>query len=301
MIREPVVTGKTGVYGIIGHPVEHSLSPVMQNAALQANGINGIYVPFAVAPEQLAAAIGGLRALQVRGFNVTIPHKTAIMPLLDELAPSAIQAGAVNTVVNQAGCLIGHNTDGDGLVASLKDDLDCSVADSKVVLLGAGGAARGALAALCRAGARSVTVVNRTVSAADTLVTSFVADFPETLLQACCFDPFLAGLLPQTDLVINATSLGMAGEKIEGMPLALLPDHAKVYDMVYTPPQTQLLQDALSRGLQTANGLGMLVAQGELAYFLWHGKAPVADVMENALASFGSCVRKVLTAADIAR
>lgn len=301
MKYESVITGKTDVYGIIGYPVDHSLSPVMQNAALQASGINGIYVPFAVVPEQLAVAISGLRALQVRGFNVTIPHKTAVMSLLDELAPSAIQAGAVNTVVNQAGCLVGHNTDGDGLVASLRDDLDFMVTGARVVLLGAGGAARGALAALCREGARSVTVVNRSLSAADTLIAAFVADFPETVLQAGGFDPSFTDLLPQTDLVINATSLGMAGEKIEGLSLALLPDHAKVYDMVYAPPQTRLLQDALSSGLKVANGFGMLVAQGELAFSRWHGKAPVAGVMRNALESFGASAFKGLTVADIAR
>lgn len=301
MTFETCITGKTGVYGIIGFPVSHSLSPVMQNAALQATDSDSVYVPFAVVPDQLAAAITGLRALQVRGFNVTIPHKTAIMPLLDELAPSAVLAGAVNTVVNQGGCLIGHNTDGDGLVVSLKDDLDCMVAGVRVVLIGAGGAARGALAALCRGGVRSVTVANRTLTAADALVASFAADFQETVLQACGFDQSLASVLPQTDLVINATSLGMAGEKIEGLPLALLPDHAKVYDMVYSVPQTRLLHEACSRGLKTANGLGMLVAQGELAFFQWHGRAPAAGIMRNALESFCSPVCKNLTVPDNAR
>jgi len=286
MISEAAITGKTGVYGIIGYPVDHSLSPVMQNAALRADAINGIYVPFAVAPDCLAAAVNGLRALQVKGCNVTIPHKTAIMPLLDELAPSAVQAGAVNTVVNQAGWLVGHNTDGDGLMASLHEDLACETAGARVVLLGAGGAARGALAALCRAGAASVAVVNRTLSAADALVARFCRDFPATELKVCGFDSSLAGLFPQTDLVINATSLGMAGEIIEGLPLALLSDHARVYDMVYNPPETRLLKNARYRGLKAANGSGMLVAQGELAYSLWHGKAPVPGAMRNALESF---------------
>jgi shikimate dehydrogenase len=281
-----IVTGKTGVYGIIGFPVAHSLSPVMQNSALQASGICGIYVPFTVAPEQLAAAVAGLRALQVCGFNVTIPHKSAIMPLLDGVAPSAVQAGAVNTVVNQEGRLIGHNTDGDGLVRSLEHDLDCRIGGARVVMLGAGGAARGALAAFCRAGAKSVTVVNRTRTTADSLIAAFADAFPDTALQASDFGPLLTTVLPQADLVINATSLGMAGEKIEGLALALLSDHAKVYDMVYNPPQTPLLHDACSQGVQSANGLGMLIAQGELAFSLWHGRDPVAGVMMQALESF---------------
>ncbi len=292
MMFASAITGKTGVYGIIGFPVSHSLSPVMQNAALQASGIDGVYVPFAVAPDQLAAAIHGLRALQVCGFNVTIPHKTTIMPMLDRLAPSAVQAGAVNTVVNQEGGLIGHNTDGDGLVWSLEHDLDCRLEGARVMLIGAGGAARGALAALCRVGAKSVTVINRTRIAADSLIASFAAHFPETVLQACGFDPVLTTVLPQTDLVINATSLGMAGEKIEGLALALLPDHAKVYDMVYNPAHTPLLQDACSRGLKAANGLGMLVAQGERAFFLWHGRAPATGVMRNVVESFSSVPAK---------
>lgn len=291
MIAKTCITGKTRVYGIIGWPVAHSLSPVMQNAALQAAALNGIYVPFAVEPEHLVTAVAGLRALDVSGFNVTIPHKTAIVPLLDELAPTAVQAGAVNTVVNQGGRLIGYNTDGDGLIASLEHDLGCTVCGAHVVLVGAGGAARGALAALCRAGARSVRVLNRTQAAADALVDLFYADFPGVLLQSCNVGN-LVSVLPETDLVINATSLGMAGEKIEGLPLALLPDHAKVYDMVYNPPLTPFLIDACSHGLDADNGLGMLVAQGELAFFLWHGTQTVEGVMRDALVSFLSCGAK---------
>ena len=182
---ESAVTGKTKVYGIIGWPVAHSLSPVMQNAAFKAAAVDAIYVPFAVEPDQLAIAISGLRATHVSGFNVTIPHKTAIMALLDELSPVAVQAGAVNTLVNQGGRLIGHNTDGDGLVASLAEDLGCPVAGSSVVLVGAGGAACGALAALCRAGVHSVVVLNRSLKAAEILVASLRDRFPDILLHAC--------------------------------------------------------------------------------------------------------------------
>ncbi len=285
MKAEVSVTGKTGVYGILGFPVSHSLSPVMQNAAFQASGIDSVYVPFAVSSDRLAAAIEGIRALQVKGFNVTIPHKTAVMPLLDQLAPSAVQAGAVNTVVNQRGVLIGHNTDGDGLVRSLSTDLGCEVRGARVLLVGAGGAARGALAALCRAQTRSIVIVNRTAAKADELVHAFALEFPATELQACGFDQLLLSELPRTDLLINATSLGMAGEEIEGLPLALLPGHARVYDMVYNPPETVLLKGTRIRGLKAANGLGMLVAQGELAFSIWHDKAPVAGVMRKALES----------------
>ena len=286
MNDKSVITGKTRIYGIIGCPVTHSLSPVMQNAALHAATVDAIYVPFSVEPDQLSVAVSGLRALGVCGFNVTIPHKTVIMPLLDTLAPSAVQAGAVNTVVNQGGELIGHNTDGDGLVRSLVKDLACSVAGSKVVLVGAGGAARGALAALCRAGVKSVVVLNRTMAVAEALVDSFRSFFPQTMLHGAALGGQSGQLLSDADLLINATSQGMAGEKIDGLTLALLPDHAKVYDMVYNPPLTPLLLDARNHGVQAANGLGMLVAQGELAFSLWHGVAPADDIMQKALSSF---------------
>ncbi|MCE1227279.1 MAG: shikimate dehydrogenase [Geobacteraceae bacterium] len=286
MKNSTAITGKTRVYGIIGCPVAHSLSPVMQNAALHAAAVDAIYVPFCVESDQLCAAVSGLRASGVCGFNVTIPHKTAIMPLLDELALSAVQAGAVNTVVNQEGRLIGHNTDGDGLIYSLVKDLDCNVVGSRVVLVGAGGAARGALAALCRAGVKSVVVLNRTKTAAEELSNSFRLSFSQVLLHGAALDAQAGQFLSDADLLINATSLGMAGEKIDGLTLALLPDHAKVYDMIYNPSLTPLLLDARTRGLKAANGLGMLVAQGELAFSLWHGVAPEHDVMQKALSSF---------------
>lgn len=289
---ESIVTGKTKVYGIIGWPVAHSLSPVMQNAAFQAAAVDAIYVPFAVAPDQLSAAISGLRAMHVSGFNVTIPHKTAIMTLLDELSPVAVQAGAVNTVVNQGGRLIGHNTDGDGLVISLEEDLNCPVTGSNVVLVGAGGAACGALAALCRAGVRSVVVLNRSLSAAEGLIASLRDHFPHILLRACTLGEQPEEVLRQSDLVINATSLGMSGEKIEGLSLALLPDHAKVYDMVYNASLTTLLHDAGKRGVKAVNGLGMLIAQGELAFELWHGIPAARGVMRTALQSFLSSAAK---------
>lgn len=287
-----MITGKTKIYGIIGFPVHHSLSPIMQNMALHVAGIDGVYVPFAVAPDQLAEAVAGLRALQICGFNVTIPHKVAVMPLLDELAPTAVLAGAVNTVVNQSGRLIGHNTDGDGLIASIVNDLGCQVTGTRVVLIGAGGAARGALAALCRAEASSVVVVNRTLSSVETLLSSFASGFPKTKLRFSAFGEQLSEILPSTDLVINATSLGMAGEKIEGLALALLPDHAKVYDMVYNPAVTPLLRDACAYGLKAVNGFGMLVAQGERAFALWHTKPADSGVMRGALDAFLSSSAK---------
>ena len=283
MQHDQCISGATKVYGIIGCPVAHSLSPVMHNAALRTAGIDGVYIPFPVEPEHLCAAISGLRSLQVAGFNVTVPYKTAIMPFLDELAPSAVQAGAVNTVVNHAGRLVGHNTDGAGLISSIRQDLICELTGTRIILVGAGGAARGALAALCREGVAAVTVVNRTQAAAEALILLFAADFPQTELRVATFDAIPDELIATTDLLINATTLGMADEKIDALSLVLLPGHAKVYDMVYAPPLTPLLADARRHGLACANGLGMLVAQGERAFVLWHGVPAAQGVMRSAL------------------
>jgi len=292
MNDEQGITGTTRVYGIIGCPVSHSLSPLMHNAAMRLAGINGVYVPFFVDPANLWHAVNGMRALQLAGFNVTIPHKTAIMPLLDELSPTAVLAGAVNTVVNQGGRFIGHNTDGDGLVASLQQDLGCTVAGARVVLIGAGGAARGALAALCCSGVDSVLVVNRTIDSAATLVEFFADTFPRVVLRFSGFDDQLEAVLPETDLIINATPIGMEGEKNDRLMLALLSGHAKVYDMVYSPPLTPFLAEAQALGHKVANGVGMLVAQGELAFSLWHGKPAGAGVMRKVLLSSCSAPAK---------
>lgn len=277
------VQGTTRVYAIIGWPVAHSRSPRMQNAAFRALELDSIYVPFAVPSAQLDQAVQGMRALGVAGWNVTIPHKSAIMPLLDELSPEAVRAGAVNTVLNQDGRLIGYNTDGAGLVASLERDLDCRAAGKRIAVLGAGGAARGAVAALAEAGVEMVTVINRTVATARVLVTELQDRLSGTASLAVAGYAELPQLLPETDLLINATSLGLHGEEIAGLDLALLPAAAKVYDMVYGASMTPLVRAARQRGLEASDGLGMLVAQGELAFRYWTGMVPPAGLMSRTL------------------
>lgn len=281
-----VVQGTTKVYAIIGWPVAHSRSPLMHNAAFEALGLDCVYVPFAVPPEHLATAVEGLRAMGVAGWNVTIPHKTAIMPLLDEVSPEAVAAGAVNTVRQHEGRLIGYNTDGAGLLVALERELSCTVTGKQVVVLGAGGAARGAVAALMAAGASAITVVNRTITTAQRMV----GQLKESIRGQAAIASLsvleladLSSLLPVTDILINATSLGMHGEEIEGVELALLPKTAKVYDMVYGAVPTPLVHKARHYGLMASDGVAMLVAQGELAFQRWTGLAPPAGVMRAAL------------------
>jgi shikimate dehydrogenase len=278
------ITGKTKILGIIGHPVQHSLSPVMHNAAIEALGLDYVYVPFQVAPEHLSTAIHGLRALGVHGFNVTIPHKSAIMPLLDRLSPEAELCGAVNTVNLENDRLVGYNTDGAGLLKSLSNDLGFRPAGATVLILGAGGAARGALASLCKAGVSRVVVANRTRERGEALVETFRDRFGNVSFQLCSLEAGdLQEHLTAADLLVNTTSVGMNGSSFDGLNLAQMADRAMIYDMVYSPAETPLLAEARGKGLAYANGIGMLVAQGEAAFSIWTGVEPPPGLMKAKL------------------
>lgn len=278
------ITGMTRVLGIIGHPVAHSLSPLMQNAALAAMGLDYIYVPFPVPSEGVAAAVNGLRALGVAGFNVTIPHKSAVIPFLDGLSPEALRIGAVNTVNREGDRLVGYNTDGIGFLQSLRDDLGFHPAGLTVLVLGAGGAARAAVAALCEAGVRRIVLANRSPERARSLASDFgdrygAAEFALSTLAPAEMEMHLG----RADLLVNTTSVGMGGTSFASLDLAPMKPSAKVYDMVYSPPETALLASAKGRGLACANGIGMLAAQGEAAFALWIGAAPPPGLMKGRL------------------
>jgi len=285
----PAVTGKSRVAGIIGSPVSHSLSPLMHNAAFAALGLDWVYVPFPVAPERLAEAVAGLRALGVAGFNVTIPHKVAILPLLDRISPEAELIGAVNTVALQDGRLTGFNTDGIGLIAALSGKLGFQAAGRSVLVLGAGGAARSAVVALAGAGAARIDLANRSRHKGAELVGSLAGRLPGCALSAHRLerltDPcYLNGF----DLMVNTTSVGMAHDAFPGLELSGVKQGFAVYDMVYAPPVTPLLAQAAACRIKGANGIGMLVAQGEAAFAIWTGRTPPEGCMERALQGAGS-------------
>ncbi len=278
------ITGKTQVLGIIGHPVEHSLSPAMHNTAIEALGIDYVYVPFAVEPVNLSTALKGLRVLGVRGFNVTIPHKSAILPLLDKVSPEAELCGAVNTVCRENDLLIGYNTDGTGLLKSLREDLGFEPVGATVLVLGAGGAARGALASLCNAGVSRIVIANRTLERGEILVERFRGLFRNVTFHLSTLDmKQLEGYMKTCDLLINTTSVGMNGSSFEGLDLSPIASHALVYDMVYSPPETPLLAAAKRNGSAHANGLGMLAAQGEAAFSIWTGVESPPGLMKRRL------------------
>lgn len=278
------VTGKTRVLGIIGWPVGHSLSPVMHNAAIAALGIDYVYVPFPVEPDHLGQAVEGLRRLGVWGCNVTIPHKSAIIPFLDRVSREAGLCGAVNTVCREGDLLVGHNTDGTGFLSSLGQDLGFDPAGASILVLGAGGAALGAVAALAGAGASRIVVANRTAERGAALAERFRPVFGEVAFSLSSLRPEeLADHLETADLLVNTTSVGMNGTGFEGIPLRRMRPGGRVYDMVYAPAETPLLAAARELGLACANGLGMLAAQGEAAFSLWTGIAPPAGLMKITL------------------
>ncbi len=259
----------TELYGIIGHPVRHSMSPAMHNAAFRYCGMNAVYLAFDVV--DLKGAMGGVRALGVKGLSVTIPHKQAVIPLLDETDRVARRIGAVNTVVNQEGTLLGYNTDWVGAVKALEEVTPLE--GKKVVVLGAGGAARAVCMGLEEAGAK-VHIANRTVRRAADLAALSGASWSG-----------LDGLGEvHGDVLVNTTSVGMSPNEDE-IPVdpRFLDRYPVVMDLVYSPLETRLLRMARANGAVVINGLRMLLLQALAQFELWTGRAAPVEVMERAL------------------
>ena len=271
--------------GIFGWPIEHSKSPEMHLAAAAALRLELEYLRFGVPSEELPQAVEEKHRLGIDGYNVTVPHKEAMLGLLEEVAPEARAIGAVNTVTREAGRYVGHNTDAPGLVRSLRE-AGVPLGDSRVVILGAGGAARGAVVGLAGAKVGEIAVLARRPEQAEALVEALERVLPCALR---------AGALREADryfstatLVIQATSATLesnpqAAEFARALPIDSLPSEATVLDMVYRPLRTTVLARAEARGCRTVDGLGMLLHQGALAFEMWTGIQPPLDVMRDAL------------------
>lgn len=262
------LSGAARLAGVIGWPVKHSRSPRLHGYWLATHGVDGAYVPLAVEPARFADALRGLLACGFRGANVTIPHKEAAFALCDEVADSARRAGAVNTLVFESGRVLGSNTDGFGFLESLREQAPgFDPRSGPAVLLGAGGAARAIGAALLDAGCPRLVLVNRTRGRA------------EALAEALGGPVAVAETPPLSDalLLVNTTSLGMAGQPPLLLDLAPLPPGAVVADIVYVPLETPLLAAARARGLAAVDGLGMLLHQARPGFAAWFGVAPQVD------------------------
>jgi len=278
----------TVLYGVIGDPIRHSKSPIMLNRAFQEAGINGAYGAFRVTPDRLGEAIAGIRALGFRGLNVTIPHKIEVMRFLDEIDEGARAIGAVNTIVNEAGRLVGYNTDGIGYVRSLKEEAEPELAGKRIVVLGCGGASRGIVWALTREKPAEIVLTNRTAERAAELADSFGAE------KGVTSAPWesLKELCAEADVVINTTSVGMS-PNAEATPIdpEWLRPGAVASDLIYNPLTTAFLRGAEKRDCRIHGGLGMFVYQGAYAFEYWTGQpAPVAAMRGAVLESFGAAV-----------
>ncbi|HLL39904.1 MAG TPA: shikimate dehydrogenase [Rubrobacteraceae bacterium] len=268
--------------GVIGHPVGHTLSPRMHNAAFAASGPDYLYLPMDVRPEDLPAAVSGLRALGFRGFNVTMPHKEAILPLLDELDEAARAAGAVNTVTIEERGMRGSNTDGSGFVEACERS-GLTFAGARVVLVGAGGAAAAIAVAVLGEGVREVRILNRSRWRAERLRDTLRSAYPEAGISVHdTADP--GGAAREADAVVNATYLGMREDDPLPLPAGFLGGDMVVCDAVYRPGgETRFIALAKERGLRVVPGGRMLLYQGVQAQRIWTGKEPDVPAMSDAL------------------
>lgn len=277
----------TQLYGIIGDPVGHSLSPKLHNAAFEKFGMNAVYLAFCVEASRLDQAFDSMRALGILGVNVTVPHKEAAVNCVDEIPHDLDRAiGAINTVVNRDGRLLGYNTDGPGFLSSLKEELAFNPKGKRILLLGAGGAARGVSFSLAKAGVEKMWIYNRTRERGVGLVDLLSTHFPMTEFSAIGGSTDAAS--EKIDLVVNTTSVGMEGNPGTPFDLSHLKAAPAVYDLVYSPGETEFLKQAKNLQLHHANGFGMLAAQAALSFERWTGKtegvkALMADVLKKCL------------------
>lgn len=282
-----MISGKTKLLGVIGHPVEHSLSPLMHNAALESLGVDYVYVPFPIKPDDLPTAIQGFSAIGVTGFNVTIPHKQAIMSYLSAIHPSAKSVGAVNTVLRKDNHWIGTNTDIEGFIFPLQTTYRRNWQETVAVILGNGGAARAVVAGCIQLGCTSIHVIGRNEQKLKEFRNSWDNLQPEVNLQIHKWEE-MSRIISQAHLLVNTTPMGMypnveqsplSAEEMRGLQLGAI-----AYDLIYNPSPTRFLQLARQQGAIAINGLEMLVQQGASALRIWLDLESVpVDIMRQTL------------------
>lgn len=274
------------LFAVIGYPIAHSLSPKMHNPALRELGINGRYMPMEIKPDNFEKVFSEIDKMPLRGFNVTVPFKERIIPFMQELSPEAKIIGAVNTV-SISEKIKGYNTDADGFYRSLQEDLNFSAKGKKIVLLGAGGAARACIYALAEKGAAQISILNRTAAKAEALAAEFSVHFSASRITAHALKKDeLETVIKDADLVVNTTSVGLKESDSLLVETALFElNRPAVYDLIYNPAQTKLLESAKKAGCKIANGKNMLLFQGAKALEIWTGKEAPVETMRQALFS----------------
>lgn len=276
-----MISGSTAIYGIFGYPVKHTFSPGMHNAAFNKLGLDACYVPFAVSPEALGDAARAVRALGIRGLNITVPHKEKVVPFLDELSEEARLIGAVNTIEVKDGRLIGHNTDGRGFLRSLKENARFDPKGKRFLFIGSGGAARAVGFSLALAGAAALHIHDIDGQKAGTLANDIRS---KTGIDAVSIPGGSLGeSAREADCIINATPLGLKKSDPLPFPKDLLSKRHLVCDLVYNPPETSLLKAAKAAGAKRLPGLGMLLYQGVIAFEIWTGRKAPVQTMKTSL------------------
>ena len=281
-----MVNGKTNILGVIGDPIEHTFSPAMHNAGLEALGLNYIYLPFHVLPQNLNSAVLGARSLQIKGLNVTIPHKQNIIQYLDEIDPIAEMIGAVNTVKFDSDKAIGYNTDGYGCLRAISEIED--VKDKKVTITGAGGAARAVAFQIAASGIGELSILNRNHKKAEDLVCDLKNNLKKIDVDIDINAWEIGDLekeLSESDVLIDTTPLGMHPH-VDDKPIAtadMMHEDLLVNDIVYTPMETSLIKEARKANAKVVYGYKMLLYQGIRSFEIWLGEQAPVDVMEKAL------------------
>lgn len=276
-----MISGKTKIYGIFGHPVEHTFSPGMHNSAFAALNMDACYVPFAVHPEKLRSAAAAVVSLNLRGLNITVPHKEKIIPFLDDLSEEARLLGAVNTIEIREGRLIGHNTDGRGFLRSLREQARFNPKGKTFLLVGSGGAARAVSFSLALSGAGKILLHDLDKAKADALARDVKR---KTGVPVHSIDKdALSSSAAEADCLINATPLGLKKTDPLPLPKGVIEAGHLVCDLVYNPPVTPLLNAAKAAGAKVLPGIGMLLYQGVIAFEIWTGKRAPVQVMQKAL------------------
>ena len=278
-----MIDGHTKLFGLLAHPAAHSLSPLIHNTSFQVTGINGIYLAFDVTSAGLADSLAAMRAMHIGGFNLSMPLKTDVLPLLDEITPRAERLSAVNTVINRDGRLIGDSTDGQGCVDALKQD-DMTIDEKVVTVLGAGGAGRAIISAAVDAGAKQVYVFKRTNDLFEARKEQLEGWSDVVTVLPYEDEGLIAEAFDESQIIANATNVGMAGD--QSLPVSqsvmnhLTPQHI-VSDAIYFPLETPFIHAAKQRGSRTYNGIGMLVNQAAGSFLEWTGqRMPITPVIE---------------------
>lgn len=280
---KPCITDETKLTAVIGTPIKQSFSPKIHNTAFEYLNLNYLYLPIHVLQHELEEKVRAMKTLGFRGFNVTMPHKQAVMKYLDEISQEAEIIGAVNTVVNQGGTLVGYNTDGKGYVQSLKDE-GITIEGKTFVVAGAGGAARSVVTQLALDGAKKIILLNRSLETAYALAEVIAKNMGDVIIEVNLLnDQHLMKGIEEADVLINSTPLGMYSMKEESIVQReeILPSSLVVSDLIYNPAKTKLLHQAERRNCKTVNGLGMLIWQAAIAFELWTGVAMPVDYIKR--------------------